>query len=397
MDALLARTEDKPVLLSIGYSACHWCHVMAHESFENEETAAVMNEFYVNIKVDREERPDLDKIYQTAHQLLAQRPGGWPLTLFLSPEDHTPFFAGTYFPDKPRHGLPAFKDLLQRIIKAYRGENTQIQEQNHALRQAFGQLNPRIEGSAPALNEAPLATAHQQLTQSFDESHGGFGQAPKFPPPSNLNRLLRHWATENSAGTADHHTRYIVEHTLTRMAQGGINDQLGGGFCRYSVDDYWMIPHFEKMLYDNGPLLRLYSDLWQLSGITLYRETAEKTAHWVMREMQAPEGGYYSSLDALEEQLNPTEVIVIRGEAAELDRWKKRAGRHYAPRRLVLGISTSETRLPGLLNQREPALSTRAYICRGTRCELSSEDFDDFAQRLSATEPGRHASGPEST
>ncbi len=659
-DALaLAREQGKPILLSIGYSACHWCHVMAHESFEDEQTAAVMNELFVNIKVDREERPDLDKIYQTAHQLLAQRPGGWPLTVFLTPGDQTPFFAGTYFPNNPRHGLPAFRDLVRDIADAYKEQGPQIMEQNRALMEAISQLNPGSDGQGVVLNAAPLATARQHLNQSFDEAHGGFGRAPKFPHPASLERLLRHWAATANGETTDPRSLYLVEHTLTRMALGGINDQLGGGFCRYSVDDLWMIPHFEKMLYDNGPLLLLYSDLWQATGTPLYRETAEKTATWVMREMQSPEGGYYSSLDAdseggeglfyiwtreqaealltpdeyrhlarrygldrdpnfegrwhlhsfvpiaelneafdssaeqaralldaarvklfqaresrvrpgrdekiltswnalmiggmaragrilaredftgsaeqalafirdqlwrngrllathkdgesrlaaylddyaylmdallemlqtrwrredlelaiqlaevllahfqdrelggffftaddheqlihrpkpfgddstpsgngvaayalarlghllgdhryldaaeaalktawdhlqqipqahctllkaLEEQIHPTEIIVIRGTEPELTRWKERANRAYAPRRLVLAVPAAETRLPGLLEAREPAGSTRAYICRGTQCELPEEAFADFDRRLSETEP----------
>ncbi|WP_428634089.1 thioredoxin domain-containing protein [Sedimenticola sp.] len=290
-----ARQEDKPILLSIGYSACHWCHVMAHESFEDDATAALMNQLFVNIKVDREERPDLDKVYQSAHQLLAQRPGGWPLTVFLTPDDQTPFFAGTYFPKAERHGLPPFVDILQNIANAYRQQREDIRAQNQALIRAINQLDPIATGKATALDTAPLETARQQLASGFDETYGGFGSAPKFPHPSSLEQLLRHWA---ATGTHDARSLYMVDFTLTRMAQGGINDQLAGGFCRYSVDDQWMIPHFEKMLYDNGPLLALYADLWQASGKPLFRETALNTAHWVMTEMQSPEGGFYASLDA---------------------------------------------------------------------------------------------------
>ncbi len=294
----LAREQGKPILLSIGYSACHWCHVMAHESFEDPETAALMNELFVNIKVDREERPDLDRIYQSAHQLLARRPGGWPLTVFLTPDDQTPFFAGTYFPSQPRHGLPAFRDLLRSIHQAWVEQGEEIREQNRALHQALAQLNPDRPGDGPTLDAAPLEGARQQLARSFDPSWGGFGQAPKFPHPASLERLLRHWAATAVQGAADPRALYIADHSLTRMALGGIHDQLGGGFYRYSVDDQWMIPHFEKMLYDNGPLLGLYADLWQIGANPLFRETALATAGWVMREMQAPEGGYYASLDA---------------------------------------------------------------------------------------------------
>ncbi len=293
-----AKEQDKPILLSIGYSACHWCHVMAHESFEDEATAAEMNRLFINIKVDREERPDLDKIYQSAHQLLAQRPGGWPLTVFLTPDDQTPFFAGTYFPKQARHGLPPFVDILHNIAQAYREQKQDIQVQNQALLNAISQLNPKDNGENAVLNSGPLESARQQLTGAFDERYGGFGQAPKFPHPASLNRLLRHWSATTGGDNADARALYAVDFTLTRMALGGINDQLGGGFCRYSVDDQWMIPHFEKMLYDNGPLLSLYTDLWQATGKPLFRETAQQTADWVMREMQSSEGGYYSTLDA---------------------------------------------------------------------------------------------------
>ncbi|MFM1892007.1 MAG: hypothetical protein RLZ44_1084 [Pseudomonadota bacterium] len=289
----LARREQRPILLSIGYSACHWCHVMAHESFEDPETAALMNRLYVNIKVDREERPDLDKIYQTAHQLLARRPGGWPLTVFLTPDDQAPFFAGTYFPPSPRHGLPAFRDLLERVHNAYLEQPDAIREQNSALVQALQQLEPNASGGG-ALSAGPLEHAAQQFAGSFDAAHGGFGQAPKFPHPSSLALLLARWQA-----TGDARLRDMLLLSLERMALGGMNDQLGGGFCRYSVDAEWMIPHFEKMLYDNGPLLALYADAWRATdGRPLFAHVCRRTAEWVLREMQAPAGGYYSSLDA---------------------------------------------------------------------------------------------------
>ena len=294
----LAKEQNKPILLSIGYSACHWCHVMAHESFEHQDTAALMNRLFVNIKVDREERPDLDRIYQTAHQLLAQRPGGWPLTMFLSPDDLTPFFGGTYFPRQPRHGLPAFRDLLQSLEQAYRGHREDIRKQNVSLRQALNSLNPSKGAGTVVMDHSPLQVARQQLEKSFDLRYGGFGQAPKFPHITSIERLLRHWAASSVSGQPDAQALQMAVDTLAHMAQGGINDQLGGGFCRYSVDDLWMIPHFEKMLYDNGPLLALYADAWLATGDALFRDTAEHTADWAIREMQAPEGGYYSSLDA---------------------------------------------------------------------------------------------------
>jgi len=292
----LARALDKPILLSVGYSACHWCHVMAHESFEDPETASVMNRLFVNIKVDREERPDLDKIYQSAHQLLARRPGGWPLTVFLTPDEQHPFFAGTYFPNEDRHGLPAFSRLLQQIEAAYRSQGEAIREQNRSLLEALSQLTPAGGGEIP--DSAPLEGARHQLDDSFDGVNGGFGQAPKFPHCTDLELLLRRYSATKAGGEPDAQALHMAVLTLKRMIRGGLNDQLGGGFCRYSVDGEWMIPHFEKMLYDNGPLLALCCDAWQITADPLFREAALATGDWVAREMQSPQGGYYSTLDA---------------------------------------------------------------------------------------------------
>jgi uncharacterized protein len=293
----LARTEGLPILLSIGYSACHWCHVMAHESFEDQETAALMNRLFVNIKVDREERPDLDKIYQTAHQLLVQRGGGWPLTMFLTPDRQIPFFAGTYYPTQPRHGLPAFRDLLQGISTFYRQNREDIDRQNASLLGAMHQV-AYDGGDAVTITAQPLRLFIQQMQRDFDENYCGFGGAPKFPHPSNLELLLQQHAAMVVSGGEDEGAWGMAAGTLRSMAQGGIFDQLGGGFCRYSVDEKWMIPHFEKMLYDNGQLLVLYSMAWQISADPVYAQAAHQTAEWVLREMQSPEGGYYSSLDA---------------------------------------------------------------------------------------------------
>ncbi len=289
-----ARAENKPILLSVGYSACHWCHVMAHESFEDPDTAAVMNELFVNIKVDREERPDIDKIYQTAHSLLAQRAGGWPLTMFLTPDKQIPFFGGTYFPDKERHGMPAFSTLCRQIAGIYRDRRDEVEKQNTSLMDFISTMDETKDGDSAELTAMPLDIARQQLQQQFDEVYGGFGKAPKFPHPTSLERLLRHWAGSRDDAQAMHMALY----TLDRMALGGMNDQIGGGFCRYSVDEQWMIPHFEKMLYDNGPLLSLYTEAWLATGNPLYERIVRQTADWVLREMQSPEGGYYSSLDA---------------------------------------------------------------------------------------------------
>jgi len=284
----LARTQDKPILLSIGYSACHWCHVMAHESFEDEEVAAVMNQHFINIKVDREERPDLDQIYQNAHYLLARRSGGWPLTLFLAP-DGTPFYSGTYFPKQACYGLPGFPELLVRVASAYREKRGELAAQGRQIIAALAAWQPEKNNQTVTLTHAPIPLAAQQLQQNFDPVHGGFGDSPKFLHPAELDLLLRR---------QDAQCAHVALFTLQQMALGGLYDQLGGGFCRYSVDAQWSIPHFEKMLYDNGLLLGLLGDVWLISRDPLFARVAEQTAAWVMREMQSPQGGYYASLDA---------------------------------------------------------------------------------------------------
>jgi uncharacterized protein len=293
----LARAQHKPILLSIGYSACHWCHVMAHESFEDAETAALMNELFVNIKVDREERPDLDRVYQLAHQIMVQHGGGWPLTVFLSPDDLTPFFAGTYFPRSPRYGSLAFGEVLSRVARFYAEHKDQLQQQNTALQDVFKRIQSETAGSA-GLNDAPLLAAYRSLSASFDMHFGGFGRAPKFPHPSSLEFLLWQARDTRIDNETAKQSREMLTTTLTCMARGGIHDQLGGGFSRYSVDEKWMIPHFEKMLYDNGPLLALYAQTTKLTNNPLYLSTAHGIAQWAMREMQSPDGGYWSSLDA---------------------------------------------------------------------------------------------------
>ncbi len=289
----LAATTDRPILLSIGYSACHWCHVMAHESFEDEETARVMNELFVNIKVDREERPDLDKIYQLAHQVLTRRGGGWPLTVFLAPDTRLPFFAGTYFPRETRYGMPSFKSLLERIAAAWRDQRSELEQQNRQMQEFLaGVAAPRGDDELPDATLAGQALA--QLSQQFDPEHGGFGGAPKFPNPSNLRFLLR-WPF---AGDDRARAQEMALTTLARMAAGGIHDHLAGGFCRYSVDAQWMIPHFEKMAYDNAQLLPLYALAWRVSGDQWFREAATGIVDWVLADLQGEDGGYYSSYDA---------------------------------------------------------------------------------------------------
>lgn len=288
-----ARTEDRPILLSIGYSACHWCHVMERESFEDEAIANVMNSFFINIKVDREERPDLDRIYQLAHQVLTGRAGGWPLTAFLTPVDHAPLFIGTYFPPNPQHGMPGFRDLLQRVSDHYRANHLHMTDHAQAIREALNKTEPGGSNSAGSSNSATTLKAAEQLEAGFDNAHGGFGQAPKFPHPTHLSLLLR-LASADMDGAAS----AMTSKTLEKMAAGGLYDQVGGGFYRYSVDDRWCIPHFEKMLYDNAQLLPLYTDAYALFGRENFRTIALETADWVIAEMQSSSGGYFSTLDA---------------------------------------------------------------------------------------------------
>ena len=282
-----ARDSGRPILLSIGYAACHWCHVMARESFEDPATAALMNRLYVNIKVDREERPDLDKLYQTAQMLLTQRGGGWPLTLFLTPDERIPFFGGTYFPPEPRHGLPAFSQILERVAAWY-GENAEeLSKQNESVRDALRQIHqsPR----AASWPEGLEADVVEGLARSFDARDGGFGGAPKFARPTQLQWLLRQ---------EDPRARHMATHTLSRMAESGIQDHAGGGFYRYSVDARWMIPHFEKMLYGQALLLPLYAEAWRQTEALPLRAAAEGIVSFATRELQDESDGFYSSLDA---------------------------------------------------------------------------------------------------
>jgi uncharacterized protein len=313
-----AKAEDKPILLSIGYSACHWCHVMAHESFEDEATAALMNELFVNVKVDREERPDLDRIYQTAHQMLTQRGGGWPLTMFLTAHDQRPFFGGTYFPVEAKYGMPAFRDILARVAEYHRNHADDIRRQGDALVQVFGELLPAPASGDAKLSRAPLATARAALQRDFDGRFGGFGDAPKFPHPMNMEFLLRQWRATADDEQPDLQALYMATLTLTRMAEGGIYDQLGGGFCRYSVDAYWMIPHFEKMLYDNGQLLAVSAQAAVATGDALFRRVARETADWIRRDLEHSEGGYYSTLDADSEGHEGQFYVWMPDEARQL-------------------------------------------------------------------------------
>jgi len=286
----LSKTENKPILLSIGYAACHWCHVMAHESFEDEETAQLMNEHFINIKVDREERPDLDSIYMSAVTAMTGH-GGWPMTVFLT-ADGRPFYSGTYFPREPRHGMPSFKQILTGVADAWKNQQDKVQEGaeqiTRHLRQTVG-VNAEVE----SLDTDILTAAVDDLKKRFDGTWGGFGQAPKFPQPMGIEFLLREYLRGGDAEALG-----MAEFTLQRMAQGGIYDQLGGGFARYSVDEQWLAPHFEKMLYDNAQLARVYLHAWQLTGNPLYRRIAEETLDYICKEMRHGDGGFYSSQDA---------------------------------------------------------------------------------------------------
>ncbi len=284
-----ARTEHKPILLSIGYSACHWCHVMARESFEDPDTAALMNRDFVSIKVDREERPDLDQVYMRAVQGMTGS-GGWPMTVFLLP-DGTPFFAGTYFPPTERFGMPSFKRVLGAVADAFTKRPADVEETAAQVRDFLNR--PSVPLARGEITPALLDEAAMQLERDVDPVHGGFGGAPKFPQPMLVEVLLRHHVrTGQPAALA------TALQTLRAMAAGGMNDQLGGGFHRYSVDDRWLVPHFEKMLYDNALLARAYLDAWQLTHDPALARVVDATLRFVLREMTSPEGGFYSSLDA---------------------------------------------------------------------------------------------------
>ncbi|MBK8024793.1 MAG: thioredoxin domain-containing protein [Chloroflexi bacterium] len=287
-----ARQENRPILLSVGYSACHWCHVMAHESFEDETVAEMMNGLYVNIKVDREERPDVDDIYMNAVQQFSGGHGGWPMTVFLLP-DGRPFYGGTYYPPEPRYGMPSFQQVLAGVYDAFRNRRDQVEEAAAQVTGALQRDRLGIGGTPSELTPALLDAAYDKLADSFDPRNGGFGGAPKFPNPMNLEFLLRTAARSGKPEALDHLTL-----TLRTMARGGIYDQLGGGFHRYSVDAVWLVPHFEKMLYDNAQLSRLYLHAYQHTGDAFFKSIATEVYDYILREMTSPEGGFYSTTDA---------------------------------------------------------------------------------------------------
>jgi uncharacterized protein YyaL (SSP411 family) len=285
-----ARAEDKPILLSVGYSACHWCHVMERESFEDPAIARLMNEHFVNVKVDREERPDVDQIYMEAVQKMTGH-GGWPMTVFLLP-DGTPFYGGTYFPPADRHGMPGFPRLLEAIAHHYREKRGEVEQQGRHLLESLRQ-GERVRAGGDLLTRDLLDQAFQGIRGGFDWRAGGFARAPKFPQPATWDFVLRHWRRTGSEDALG-----MVRLTLTRMARGGMYDQLGGGFHRYSTDEAWLVPHFEKMLYDQSQLALLYLHAWQATGEAEYRRVVEETLDYVVREMTHPEGGFFSTQDA---------------------------------------------------------------------------------------------------
>ncbi|MEW6284245.1 MAG: thioredoxin domain-containing protein, partial [Candidatus Eremiobacterota bacterium] len=275
-----ARAEDRPIFLSIGYSACHWCHVMEHESFENPEIAALMNEHYVNIKVDREERPDLDRIYMQAVQLLTGH-GGWPMSVWLTP-DLEPYYGGTYFPPERRMGMPGFPELLLQLSHAYRERRGDVARSAREITELL-EKSARMPQTPAMLGEGLLTEAFERTRRSFDPRYGGFGTRPKFPNPFKLSFLMRYYER-----TQNPQARTMLETTLSRMARGGIYDQLGGGFHRYSVDERWLVPHFEKMLYDNALLAEVYLEAWQVTGEESYRRVCEEILDYCTREMTDP-------------------------------------------------------------------------------------------------------------
>jgi uncharacterized protein YyaL (SSP411 family) len=321
-----ARRRGVPIFVSIGYSACHWCHVMAHESFEDAATAALLNDNFVSIKVDREERPDVDSVYMDATVALTGH-GGWPMSVFVDHEGR-PFYAGTYFPPEPRHGMPSFPQLLTAITDSWQGRRDEVEGAADRITKALAQRERAVASEGTPPTSADLDAAVAALRQSYDVARGGFGRAPKFPPSMVLEFLLRHAARTGEpvrGGSADppgpSEALAMVTGTCEAMARGGIYDQLGGGFARYSVDDAWVVPHFEKMLYDNALLLRVYLHWWRLTGDPLAERIVRETAEWMLRDMRTPEGGFAAAWDADSEGVEgkfyawtPDQLIEVLGE-----------------------------------------------------------------------------------
>jgi uncharacterized protein YyaL (SSP411 family) len=305
-----ATAEDRPILLSVGYSSCHWCHVMAHESFEDGPTATIMNKLFVNVKVDREERPDVDAIYMDAVQALSGR-GGWPMTVFLAP-DGRPFFAGTYFPNSPRHGMPSFTQVLESVHDLWLHRRDDLLAQADQLTEAIGR-ETQMQPSATVPSHDVLAHALPALRKQYDAAWGGFGRAPKFPQAMTLEAVLRSFLRNR-----DHDTLHMFTNSLDAMASGGIYDHLGGGFARYSVDAHWIVPHFEKMLYDNALLTRVYLHAWQITGKQRFRQVLDEIITYVLRDLSHPDGGFYSAEDADSEGEEGKFYVFSRDEIARV-------------------------------------------------------------------------------
>ncbi len=377
-----ARAEDKPILLSVGYSACHWCHRLREESFENESTAAIINRYFVSIKVDREERPDIDALYMDAVQALTGS-GGWPMTVFLMP-DGAPFFGGTYFPPQDRYGMPGFPRVLEGVAQLYTTRRDDVEKQAEEFRQFYqhqSAVSLRLPGDVSvesvALDPEILEQASDRLLATIDAVQGGFGRAPKFPHPMGLEYLLRLEARGRAASEAAEETPgrrlHLIQLTLDKMAEGGIYDQIGGGFHRYSTDAVWLVPHFEKMLYDNALLALVYLHAWQLTGERRYRRVCEETLDYVLREMTDPEGGYYSTQDADSDGAEgtfylwtPAEIDDALGEeeAALVERvWGVSPGGNFEGRS-ILHVAKTEAEVASELGLSEADVHTRVQQAR---------------------------------
>jgi uncharacterized protein YyaL (SSP411 family) len=377
-----AKQEQKPIFLSVGYSSCHWCHVMAHESFEDPDTAGFMTAHFINIKVDREERPDIDSIYMTAVQALTGH-GGWPMSVFLTPEQ-VPYYGGTYWPPQPRQGMPSFRQVLEAVADAWENKRDDVQENANNVRQFLDAASTRIPKQTD-LSEELLDEALDAIQQAFDRRSGGFGNAPKFPQPAIIEFLLRFVRRRNDARAIR-----MIELTLDQMADGGMYDQLGGGFHRYSVDAEWLVPHFEKMLYDNAQLAQIYLDAYRQLDNPHYAGIARATLHWVLREMTAPEGGFYSTLDADtegEEGLfylwTPEEIdALLSEEDARIAKlyWGIEPGGNFEGRSILTDRKSDEevARTAGLklddVSNRIPAIRERLLAARNERVKPGRDE-----------------------
>ncbi len=358
-----ARAEDRPIFLSIGYAACHWCHVMEEESFENSEVANILNENFISIKVDREQRPDLDQIYMAATTAMTGS-GGWPMTVFLTP-DLKPFYAGTYFPPEDRYGKPGFKRLIEELARIYRTDRTRIDQVADQLTDALISSSQPAVTSVP-LNQSVIQNAVNGLLDNFDRVNGGFGGAPKFPRPTDLSFLMKYYISDGNKDVLA-----AVEHTLASMARGGIYDHLGGGFHRYATDEKWLIPHFEKMLYDNAMLAVTCSEAYQLTGKDYYKKIASETLDFILREMTDNEGGFYSSLDADSD-----------GEEGKFYVWKKDEIERVLGKDAALFCDYYNITQSGNFENGTNILNIGSYSDRiKSRSEMTSEEFDTALKR----------------